>query len=215
MVTQEIAKITGQARDNLGTRQTKRLRTDGRLPAVIYGHKQQPVHVSFDLKEVNNLLHQNTHLIEVVVGSKTEPCLIKDIQWNHLGSNILHIDLARVDLKERVTVSVELELTGDPVGLKESGAFLQHPVNEIEVLCLAAQIPDQIKADISNLAVGQSLSIADLQLPNGVETNADPETVIASIQVVGEEPETEITEEASATEPELLRKKETEEKTPE
>jgi len=133
MVSQNIPQIEAQPRDQLGSRHTARVRAAGQLPAVIYGHKQNPVHISFDQKQVTNLLHQHAHLIKVVIETKTEPCLVKSVQWDHLGSNILHLDLARVDLTETVIVEVDLELTGDPVGLKESGAFLQHPMDQIEV----------------------------------------------------------------------------------
>jgi large subunit ribosomal protein L25 len=210
MVTQQIPRIEGQLRENLGTRQTARVRSGGGLPAVIYGHKQQPLHIRFDHKEVTDLLHQHAHLIEVVVGSKTEPCLVKDIQWNHLGSSILHIDLARVDLTERITVEVDLKLVGDPVGLKEAGSFLQRPMDQIEVECLASQIPEFVKVDISELGVEQSITVADLSLPEGVAAKADGETLVASIHIVKEEAE-EPTAEAATAQPELIGKKPAEE----
>jgi large subunit ribosomal protein L25 len=211
MATQKLLKIEGQTRSSLGSRTTAKMRGQGRMPAVIYGHKQDPAHISFDQKEVTHLLHQHTHLIEVVVDSKTEPCLVKDVQWDHLGSNILHIDLARVDLTEQVTVEVDLVLAGDPVGLKESGSFLQHGNDQLEVSCLASQIPDQIKIDISGLGVGDQITVADLKLPPGVTATSDDETVIASIQVVGEEAEP-VEGDAAAIVPEVIGKKEAEEK---
>jgi len=181
MTTQQIPQIEGRARDLLGSRPAKRERDGGRLPAVIYGHKEPPVHISLDLKTVTDLLHHRAHVFEVKIDSKTEPCLIKDIQWNHLGSQIVHIDLARVDLTERVTVEVELAFIGEPVGLKESGTFLQRPMDQLEIECLASQIPEQIKVDISNLGVGDSLTIVDLNLPEGFVTKEDSETIIASV----------------------------------
>lgn len=211
MATQQLLKINAQTRPNLGTRSTAKMRGQGRLPAVVYGHKQDPAHISFDQKEVTDLLHQHAHLIEVVVDSKTEPCLIKDVQWDHLGSNILHVDLARVDLTEQVTVEVDLVLTGEPVGLKESGSFLQHGSDQLEVSCLASQIPSQIKVDISGLGVGDQITVGNLKLPTGVTATSDGETVIASIQIVAEEAEP-IEGEAAAGEPEVIGKKEAEEK---
>ena len=211
MATQQLTKIEAQTRSHLGTRSTAKMRTQGRLPAVVYGHKQDPVHISFDQKEVTDLLHQHAHVIEVVVNSKTEPCLVKDVQWDHLGSNILHVDLARVDLTEQVTVEIDLVLAGDPVGLKEAGSFLQHGSDQLEVSCLASQIPNQIKVDISGLGVGDQITVADLKLPNGVTATSDGETVIASIQIVAEEAEP-IEGEAAASEPEMIGKKETEAK---
>lgn len=211
MATQQLPKIEGQTRSGLGSRQTAKIRSQGRLPAVVYGHKQDPTHISFDQKEINDLLHQHAHLVEVVVGSKTEPCLIKDVQWDYLGSNILHLDLARVDLTEQVTIEVDLVLTGEPVGLKESGAFLQHGLDQLEISCLASQIPDQIKVDISELGVGGQITVADLKLPAGVTATSDGETLVAAIQIVAEEVEP-IEGEAGEAEPEVIGKKEEEEK---
>lgn len=207
MATQQLLKIEGQTRSNLGSRTTAKMRGQGRLPAVVYGHKQAPIHISFDQKEATDLLHQHAHLVEVVVDSKIEPCLIKDVQWDHLGSNILHVDLARVDLTEQVTIEVDLALTGEPVGLKESGSFLQHGSNQLEISCLASQIPDQIKVDISGLGVGDQITVADLKLPSGVTAISDGETLVASIQIVAEEAEP-IEGEAAAGEPEIIGKKE-------
>jgi len=213
MATLQIPQLTGQLREHVGRRDTLRVRAAGRLPAVIYGHKKQPVHVNVDPKQVADLLQHHAHVVEVVIGSKTEPCLIKDVQWNHLGSTILHLDLARVDLTEQVTVNVDLELTGDPIGLKESGAFLQHPINEIEVRCLASQIPDRIKVDISVLKAGETLTIADLKLPVGVTATANPDSAIASIHIVTEsEEEVAEADGGLAAEPEVIGKKDAEKK---
>lgn len=209
MATEQIPQIEGRARNHLGTRHTAHVRASGQLPAVIYGHNQEPAHVSFDQKQLTDLLHHHAHLIEVKIDAHKEPCLVKDVQWDHLGSKILHIDLARVDLTERVTVEVDLELVGEAIGLKEAGAFLQHSMDEIEVSCLASQIPDRIRVDVSGLGVGESLTIADLKLPSGVSPTDDPETTIASIQIVEEEPEAEVVE-AVAAEPEVIKKKEPE-----
>ena len=139
-----------------------------------------------------------------------EPCLIKDVQWDHLGSNILHADLARVDLTESVTVNVDLELTGEAVGLKEAGAILENPVTELEVQCQAGNIPASIKIDVTNLNIGDTIMVADIQLPEGVVAADDPETVIATMRVLAEEVEEEPVE-ATEGEPEVIGKKPEEE----
>lgn len=205
MATQKIPEVEAEVRDRVGSRLAQRIRKDGRLPAVIYGHKQQPLHVSLDHRHVSDLLHRNTHLIEIVVGSQTpEPCLIKDVQWDHLGSAIVHLDLARVDLAEKVTVSVSLELVGDAVGLKEAHTILQRSVNEITIECRASDIPDKLQADISELNVGDTLTVAQLQLPAGITTTLGPETVVAMVSIVNVEPEEEEGVTADAIEPEVI-----------
>ncbi len=186
MSSKPIPQVAVAKREKLGSRYAARLRNPGRLPAVVYGHHQDPLHVSADAKELINVLHSHAHVIEVKVDDKTEPCLVKDVQWDHLGSKIVHVDLERVDLNETVTLEVDLKLVGEAIGLKEGGAILEHPLSSIEIQCLVTQIPDDIKVDVSNLAVGDTLLVRDLKLPTGVKTTLDEETVVASVSKVKE-----------------------------
>ena len=212
--TAQLPEIEVESRDQMGSRPSMRLRAAGRLPAVIYGHKQDPVHVTMDQKQFTDLLHRQTHLLEVSMGSSSESCLIKDVQWNHLGSEILHVDLTRVDLTERVTVNVQLELAGEAVGLKETGAILEHPLSEIEIGCEAANIPASIRVDVSGLEVAGSIYVRDIEFPEGVVPETDPDTVIASIRVLAEEAEEEPIAETTEGEPEVIGRKEEEPETP-
>ena len=205
MATKELPRIAVEIRTELGSRHAARVRDAGRLPAVIYGHKQDPIHVSFDQKQFTDVLHQQAHLIEVVIDSTAESCLIKQVQWNHLGSQIQHVDLTRVDLKEHVTISVQLQLTGDAVGLKEAGSLLEHPLKEVDVECEAANIPASLRVDVGNLGVGQSITVGDIQLAEGIVMVTDLDTVIASIRVLAEEAEEEPPE-AAEGEPEVIGK---------
>ncbi len=213
MATQQMPKVQGHVRDRVGTRHALRLRQQGRMPAVIYGHQESPLPIWLELSEIDHLLHAHTHLLEVAIDNKAQPCLIKDVQWDHLGSHIIHVDLARVDLTEKVTVTVELDFTGDPIGLKESGAFLEHARTQIKIRCLATQIPDKIRVDLSNLGVGQFLAVKDLQLPQGVSAAEDPETILAAIHVAVAE-EVAPAPAAAVTEPEVIGKKEAAEEEP-
>ena len=204
MATQTIPKIDMQPRDRVGSRYANRLRKAGQLPAVIYGHKQETLHVAVDAKEITDLLHENHQLLEVAISGKAEPCLIKALQWDHLGDKITHIDLTRVDLSETVEVDVTLELTGEPPALAEAGAILDRPTPTILVSCRADSIPDKIVHDISALTVEQPCTIADLALPEGVSAAIDSETVIAQIQIMAEVPDEEETVEAVADEPQVV-----------
>ena len=205
MSEHEIPRIIVEQREHVGSRYAARLRTAGRLPAVIYGHKQDPVHVSADAKEVSDLLHIKAQVFEVVLGDKTESCLVKDIQWDHLGTDIIHLDLARVDLSETVTVEVELDLFGEAVGLKAPGTVLDHPYTTIEVSCRVSDIPELIRADVSLLEVGDTITVADLELPADVTSTMDAETVVAAVRQlsIAEEEEEEVVEEGTA-EPEVI-----------
>jgi large subunit ribosomal protein L25 len=210
MATQQIPQIPVQNRPALGTRATVRLRQGGQLPAVIYGHGQDPVHVAVDAKAMSDLLQHHARLIEAVTDGQGQACLVKDVQWDHLGSQIIHVDLARVDLDESVTVEVGLEFVGEPKGIKEAGAFMEHPTTAIEVECRAGNIPESIRVDVSGLAVGDTLTVEDLTLPEGVKAVSDPDTVVAAIHVAVEEEEAvpEAAEgEAATAEPEVIGRK--------
>ena len=193
-------------RDRIGSRYAERARKNGQLPVVIYGHKQNPVHVTVNTEEFEDLLHHHSHLIEVEIDKQVAPCLIKEVQWNYLSSQIIHADLTRVDLTEEVEVEVMLVLTGESKALEEGGVVLNHPLSEITVTCRADQIPEQITCNISNMQAGDIITIADLTLPDGVKAEAEPETLVAQLQVMHEEPEEEEEIAAEAEEPEVIKR---------
>lgn len=205
MANREIPKIQTQVRDRLGTRYSRRLREAGRLPAVVYGHGQDPLHISVDAEAFAEVLHHGAHLLEVVVDSKNEPVLVKAVQWNHLGEDIVHVDLARVDLTEQVQVQLDLELIGEPKALEEEGAILDHPIATVTVECRADSIPEKLTHDIGQLGLEDVVTLADLTLPPGVALSSemDPETVVAQIQIMAEEPEEEQPV-AEGAEPEVI-----------
>ncbi len=197
----ETPTITAEVRDRIGSRYAQRLRKQGRLPGVIYGHKIDPVHISIDEKEVLTHLRHGAHVLNVSVGNgSTETCLVKDIQFGYLGDNVIHLDLARVDLDEEVTVHVHLKFTGQPK--LAAGAVLNHPMNELEVICKVSEIPEEIKVDLTKME--DAFTVGDLVLPAGVRTELDPETPIALLSYVAEAEEGEAVEVEGAAEPEVI-----------
>jgi len=183
MSTDTLPSLHANVRERTGTRYAARARAEGNLPAVIYGHKQDPVHISVDQMEIIALLRNNAHLIQVEVAGKTEPCLVKDIQWDHLGSKIIHIDLARVNLGEEVDVEIEIELVGDAAGLKEAGAILEQNTSTIQIKCRADAIPEKLTHDVSEMTVGDSLLVSGLTMPAGVTVSSDADLLIAHMSV--------------------------------
>ncbi len=176
-------KIKAEVRERTGTRYAARTRAQGKLPAVIYGHKKDPVHIAVDAKELTELLHHNAHLIDVDVAGKSEPCLVKDIQWDYLGRDLIHVDLARVNLSEEVEVEIEIELAGQAAGLKEVGALLEQSSNTIQVKCRADAIPEKLTHDVSEMTIGDSLLVSGLTMPAGVTAVSDPDTLVAHLSV--------------------------------
>src|SRR5438067_8955878 len=178
MATQ-AAQITIKPRAELGSRANKRLRDSGFVPGVIYGHKEAVVPVTLPRKEVSNHLSRGAHIFDLSLDGKNEKVLVKEVQYDHLGIEVIHVDFARVSLDERVEVTVPLELKGTPKG-EADGGVLQQILNELEIECLVTEIPEAIRHNVSEMAVDDVLEVKDLQLPPGVRALQDGEIIVAT-----------------------------------
>ena len=203
MATQS-ANVTAQPRSELGSRANKRLRDKGFIPGVIYGHKEAVVPVTLPKKEVVNHLNHGTHLFDLALDGKNEKVLVKEVQYDHLGMEVLHVDFARVSLDERVEVTVPLELKGEPKG-EADGGVLQQIVAEIELECLVTEIPDAIRHNVAEMALGDVLHIKDLKLPPGAKALQDEDLIVATVKEIAEEVPAEAAE--GAAEPEVIGRK--------
>jgi large subunit ribosomal protein L25 len=199
------ANVTAEPRTQLGSRANKRLRDSGKLPGVIYGHKLDVVPITLPKKEVVKHLDHGQHLFAVTVEGKAENVLVKDVQYDHLGIDVLHVDFARVDLNERVEVTVPLELKGDPKGTADGGV-LQQIVAELHIECVVTNIPDVIRHNVSDMALDSTLHLKDLKLPEGVTATQDPDLIIATVREIVEQ-EAPADAEATSAEPEVIGKK--------
>src|SRR3954469_10006215 len=150
------ANTTAKVRPELGSRKNKRLRDAGFVPGVIYGHKEAVVPVTLPKKELVTHLNRGAHLFALAVDGANENVLVKDVQYDHLGIEVLHVDFARVDLNERVEVTVPLVLKGEPKGAAEGGV-LQQNVADLQIECLVTQIPTDIKHNVSEMALNTVL----------------------------------------------------------
>lgn len=180
--------LEAQTRSKIGSRYAKREREGGRLPAVMYGHGQDPSHVTVDAHSAVRYINGGERVFTVKMsGQKDETVILKDLQFDYLGTNIVHIDLARVSLDEKIESKVPVRLTGESVGLKKAGAILLHPTPLVTVRCTVLALPDHVDVDISALDVGHAISAAEITLPKGVELASDPNDVVAAIQITKEE----------------------------
>lgn len=201
-------KIQVMPREKVGSIYARRLRSQGRLPAVIYGHKQDPVSVSVDEKEILTLLHHGAHVLTLdVQGAKPETCLVKDLQFGYLGDNVIHLEFARVNLEEEVTVRVHLTFVGEPKAATQTGAIVTHDMTDLEVACRVDAIPEEIRVDLNAMGEDMLLTVAGLSLPPGVRAIAEPETPVTHVSFVKREEEA-VGEEAEvapdAAEPEVI-----------
>ncbi|MHC5108290.1 MAG: 50S ribosomal protein L25 [Planctomycetota bacterium] len=201
----DIVTIKASNRNETGTRVTRRLRQQGLLPAIIYGHGEGVETVSLDQHEVEVAIAHGSRIFDVSLGGKTQQCLIKEVQYDYLGTNPVHLDLTRIDVDERVRVTVGIELRGTPKGVGHGGILDQH-MAAIEVECIASKIPDTLHPVVSDMEIGQALLVKDLELGEGVTAIPNPDDVVATVQALAtatEESETAEPEEGTA-EPERI-----------
>lgn len=169
-----------ELREQIGTAATRRLRKAGKVPGVLYGHGEQNLHLAVPAADVAALIRHHGKTVQLA-GAANEHALVNEMQWDPLGIDVLHLDLIRVNLKEMVDVTVPVRLHGEPVGVREGGILLEN-VHEVDIRCSAGAIPEDIGLSVGGLKLGESLTAAQLELPEGVELVTDPETVIAHVE---------------------------------
>jgi large subunit ribosomal protein L25 len=205
MASQTIT-VKAETRDQRGSRANKRLRDQGLLPGVIYGHKQDVLPITLPRKETVGHLSHGAHVFSLALGGKTETVLVKEVQYDHLGIEVIHVDFARVDLNERVTVTVPIELRGTPKGAADGGVLSQ-VMADIEIECVVTDIPDVIKHSVADMELDSVLHIKDLKLPAGAKATHSGDQIIATVRAIVETAAA-VTEAAEgAAEPEIIGKK--------
>ncbi len=203
----ETLTFKATRRERVGTKYARRVRAGGDIPAIIYGHGEDPVAISLPGHDLEVELHHGARVLRVELDGTEVQYLIKSVQYDYLGTTPIHLDLMRVDLDEKVTVVVGIELRGTPKGVNEGGILDQY-LSEIEVECLVTQIPDTLRPSVTQLGVGESLLVKDLDLPTGVIAQVDGDERVASVSMLAEEVEEEVVAEegAEAAQPEIIGK---------
>ncbi len=197
----ETITLNGEPRTAVGTRVSRALRATGRLPVIIYGHGETPETLSLDLHDVVVALAHGARTLQVKLGRKTKQYFIKDVQYDYLDDTPIHLDLARVDLDERVKVRIGIELRGVPKGISEGGVLDQH-LADLEVECLVTEIPETLRPVVTNLGLGDSLLAKDIELPSGVVVLTNLDERVATVRALLEAPEPEAEEEGEEGTPE-------------
>jgi large subunit ribosomal protein L25 len=198
-------ELTATKREVLG-KAARRLRHQGKLPAVIYGqgHKPEPLEVDGHEFERVFLRAGHTQLVDLVVGSgRPQKVLIKDVQLSPRKNTPLHVDFHQVSLRTKMQIDVPLTFVGEAPGVKAGLGDLLQMAHTLRVECLPAAIPESIEVDVSGLAeVDDGVRVGDIQLPNGVTAIGDPEELVVKIQTsrVSAEVEGEEAAEAEAAE---------------
>ena len=201
-----MATMKATKRTELGTNKVKQLRKVGNIPGIIYGHGLAPEAVTIAEHEVELALLHGERLLELNIEGKTENVLIKDLQYDTFGNEVLHVDFARVDLNELVEVTVTVILAGTPQGVKDGGV-LQQSVAEIHIECPVQHIPEEIKIMVTEMQLDGRMNLGQIELPEGVRLLDDPETLLCSVQMLAEEPEEAPVEGEEAAAPEVIGEK--------
>jgi large subunit ribosomal protein L25 len=201
----QAAQVTAKPRSELGSRANRRLRLSGMVPGVIYGHKEAIVPVTLPRKIVAHFLDKGAHLFDLDLDGKSQKVLVKEVQSDHLGLEVIHVAFARVSLDEKVKVNVPLELKGTPKG-EEDGGVLHQVMNALEVECLVLEIPEVIRHNVSEMALNDVLHVKDLKVPTGVRILQDADQIVATVKEVLEVVAAPTTEEGAA-EPEVIGRK--------
>jgi len=195
--------LKAEAREHTGSRPAAKVRKEGRIPAIVYGHQQEPKAITLDAHDFVEGLHHGHRVLDVQLGRKKEKVMVKDLQYDHLGKQVVHADLMRVDVTERVRVSVPIELKGVAKGTHEGG-IINEQMDHIEVECVVTEIPESIPVNIKEVEVGDAIHAGDIMLPEGIKLVTEPGTVILTCGLVAAAKTTEELEAEAPTAPEVI-----------
>jgi large subunit ribosomal protein L25 len=193
----EMMSLKVEPREQGSKKSIARLRKNGKVPAVVYGHKKASVSISLDAHQFLEELHHGRRLFTAELPEGKQSLLLKDLQYNYSGSEVIHADLIRVDLSERVTVKVPLELRGQAKGAAHGG-ILDELMDHLEIECPVVEIPASITVIVRDLEIGDTINAGQITLPANCVLKTDPRVLVINCHEVAE---VLTTEEVTAEEP--------------
>ena len=197
--------LVGTVRQETGSVAARRLRRNGTIPAILYGKEGEPIKLALPADSVRTVVRLGHHMVDVDLSGDRSKVLVRDVQYDTFGREILHLDLVRVSLTDQVRVVVPVELRGTARGV-DLGGVMEQSIHEMEVECLATALPDLISVRVTDLAIGDAIHVRDLVLPEGVAVLAEDDQVVVQVSApskVEEEGEAEEVE-AGPAEPEVI-----------
>ena len=195
--------LKAELREHTGSKYAAKVRKQGRIPAIVYGHKKEPIAVLLDAHSFVEGLHHGHRLVDVQIGKTNESMIVKDLQYDYLGKDIIHVDLMRVDVSEMVKVTVPITLKGTAQGTHEGGIIESH-IDHLEVECKVTDIPETIVVSVKEIDVGDTLHVGDVELPEGVKLISPPSTLVVTCSLVAAAKSTEEIEEETPAAPEVI-----------
>jgi large subunit ribosomal protein L25 len=182
----QMQELSVKPRDSKGKQAAKRLRREGRVPAVLYGGAQ-PQSISVDPKAVLKMIHGHegsTQLLTLTFdggSAGARMAIIRDMQFDPVSEDLLHVDLQEVSADRAINVRLAVHPVGEAIGVRDTKGILNLVLHEIEISCLPTNIPARIDADVTNLAIGDVLTVRDLTIPEGVRVLNDPGQAVATV----------------------------------
>jgi len=182
--------LNARVRDLLGTVPARKLRREGKVPAVIYGPGFAPTHVWVNHHELKKEIELGRRILSLTVENEDHMTMVKELQMDLYQENILHADFLKVEETTAVEMNVPIKIQGVPLGEKEGGKPMQ-TVRDLLIQCPASAVPSAITLDVSSLNIGDSLTVGDISLPQGVSTNLDSAILVYIVHApLAEESET-------------------------
>jgi len=207
-VAKSTETLKATKREVTGTTACRRLRAQGEIPAIIYGRKEEPVPIQVHKDELDRGLRLHARMFDLKVGRKKNTVLLKEVQYDAMGDEIIHADFVRVAMDEAVTLNVPIELKGAP---KVEHSVLQQTLDHLEIECLPSDIPEAVIVPVGDLEISQNIQVSDIEAPEGVTVLTDPEVIVVTLTATAAEEATADEEAASvaegAEEPEIIGKK--------
>lgn len=198
-MSDDVLNVT--KRESRGTRNARRARREGLIPAILYGHGLESISLSVKNEELSAVIRHGGRVVNLA-GDVSDQAMIREVQWDTFGAEVLHVDLTRVKAGESVEIALPLELRGEAPGVK-AGGIVEHQLHELELLCPVTALVDRLEVNINSLELGDVITAGQVPIPDGAELQNDPEQVV--VQCV--EPEAEEEDEAAAPvpgEPEVI-----------
>lgn len=176
--------INAETRDQVGKKIAKKLRKEGKIPAIIYGGEKETIPVALFGDDIKHILKsekgENT-VLRIQRDDMKVDAMLHAIQYDYLSDNIIHVDLLRIDIEKPVYINVPVRLEGQAVGVKVEDGVLDFVTREMRIKCLVTQIPNDFTLDITDLHSGSSIKAEDLDIAEGIELMSDPNTVICAV----------------------------------
>lgn len=197
-------------RDASGTKACRQLRAQGQVPAVVYGHQEAPVAIQLPRDELEEAIRRRARMFELEVGRKKDHVLLKEVQYDAFGSDIVHADFVRVAMDEAITLTVPIQLKGAP---KVEHAVLQQTLGQVEIECLPKDIPEAVIALVADMKLGDTLKVSQLEPVPKVKILTGPDVIVAALTAIEEEVVAPAAApvEAAVAEPEVIGRKAEEE----